>query len=688
MLLHFFSMFQDALHWLFTAASRVTVSHSTCVPPPPRGIVVVVVGPSVVAPSVVGPSVVAPGVVGPSVVGPGVVGPSVVGPSVVGPSACRRSLAKKMAPSAASNTRPLCVFRDAEQSRLPSPSFTQEIRRRRRLWVRPPPPPPPTPQRGGILCILNSLQSPVTNSRSYVGRWLALELSCACPQATVVAFDISTPSTLRFADLFDDVELDIRSSGALLRSALNRVQVFKGSILSLADLNEAFHSCDVVFNTAAYGMASVNGASLSMCRSINVTGAAVLLHACKACSVRRIVHVSSTVAVFDGSPITNGSDRLPLVTDPRHCNHYGATKALAEQLLRQAGDGVHVVIVRPNGIFGPNDNTHFPRLKRLLHGGMFNLKVGDGASLVDWIFIDNLTHALLLAAAVPFPSSAGNDSSSSSSKCLTVHVSDEDPREMNHLFCSFAEGLGYRPPTLHIPTRLLYHIAAAMVTVSQLTGGWITPMLTPSEALKAGTQMVFRTDDARALLGWRPVVTYDTGIKMTLEYEYRKLLRSSSPQLDVPSVVWWVLIVAGMWLCWIGDAAAAAATAANSSGGGCGLPSMLCGMVVFGSKAAASLNITLRLVFYCAVVAHVVEAAVALKLMLKMKTLSRSRFPANGKQGGRLFDWSAGLIFAYCVQTFVLGFPSLKNVLRYNRLQQAMLQSGVASREARGKALV
>jgi sterol-4alpha-carboxylate 3-dehydrogenase (decarboxylating) len=465
------------------------------------------------------------------------------------------------------------------------------------------------------------------------------------------------------------------------------VQVFKGSILSLADLSNAFHSCDVVFNTAAYGMASVNGASLSMCRSINVTGVAVLLDACRACSVRRIVHVSSTVAVFDGSPITNGSDRLPLVTDVIHGNHYGATKALAEQLLRQAGGGLQVVIVRPNGIFGPNDNTHFPRLKRLLRDGMFNLKVGDGASLVDWIFIDNLTHALLLAAAVPFRSSTGNDSSSSSSsQCLTVHVSDEDPREMNHLFCAFAEGLGYRPPTLHIPTRLLYHIAAFMVTVSRLTGGCITPMLTPSEALKAGTQMFFSTDDARALLGWRPVVTYDTGIKLTLEFEHRKLLRSSPPQLEVPSVLWWVLIVAGMWLCWIGDAAAAAA--ADESGGGCGLPSMLCGIVVFGSKAAASLNITLRIVFLCAVIAHVVEAAVALNVMLKMKALSRSSFPASGKQGGRVFDWSAGLIFAYCVQTFILGFPSLKNVLRHNRLQQAMLQSGAVSREARGKALI
>jgi nucleoside-diphosphate-sugar epimerase len=105
------------------------------------------------------------------------------------------------------------------------------------------------------------------------------------------------------------------------------------------------------------------------------------------------------------SPIINGTAALPLVTLPHHGNHYGHTKALAEELLRRAADAssaLQVVIVRSTGIFGPNDNTHFPRLKSLLRAGLFNLKVGDDASLVDWIFIDNISHALLCAAAADF----------------------------------------------------------------------------------------------------------------------------------------------------------------------------------------------------------------------------------------------------------------------------------------------
>jgi nucleoside-diphosphate-sugar epimerase len=513
---------------------------------------------------------------------------------------------------------------------------------------------------------------------------LALELAFACPRADVVAFDVSRPSGSQFSDVFDAAELDIRSRGDGLRAAMQRVRVAQGSITSASDLDRALCSSDIVFNAAAYGMASVNGASVNLCHRINVAGVEALIDACARCRVRRIVHVSSTVAVFDGSPIVNGTAALPLVTQPHHGNHYGHTKALAEELLRRAADGsaaLDVAIVRPNGIFGPNDNTHFPRLKRLLRDGLFNLRVGDGASLVDWIFIDNLSHALLCAAAADFqtvPCSAG-----SSSKCVTVHVSDEDPREMNHLFCAFAEALGYLPPSLYISTQLLSRIAALMVAASRLTRGLFTPMLTPCEAYKAGTHMVFSTADARGSIAWQPLVSYETGISMTVEYEHRKLLRAPPPPIEVPSLVWWLLIVGGMWLCWIGDAAAASARCSGYS-----LPSALCSVVVLASQSVASCNLNLRIIFYCAVLAHCVEAAVAVRIMRRMASFSRANRPKSGRKEGVFFEWGTGLMLAYVLQTFILGFPSLKTILRYNRLQEAMLKTGVMGREARKQPLL
>ena len=52
--------------------------------------------------------------------------------------------------------------------------------------------------------------------------------------------------------------------------------------------------------------------------------------------------------------------------------------------------------------------------------------------------------------------------------------------------------------------------------------------------------------------------------------------------------------------------------------------------------------------------------------------------------GGIEKAWRA----AYVLQTFILGFPSLKTILRYNRLQEAMLKTGVMGREARKQPLL
>ena len=73
-------------------------------------------------------------------------------------------------------------------------------------------------------------------------------------------------------------------------------------------------------------------------------------------------------------------------------------------------------------------------------------------------------------------------------------------------------------------------------------------------------------------------------------------------------------------------------------------------------------------------------------VLIRMKAVSRHKM--RGGRGVNFFDWGFGLMFGYLLQTFVLGFPSLKILLRYSRLQQVMIESGVADREAQGLALM
>jgi hypothetical protein len=197
--------------------------------------------------------------------------------------------------------------------------------------------------------------------------------------------------------------------------------------------------------------------------------------------------------------------------------------------------------------------------------------------------------------------------------------------------------------------------------------------------------MVFSTADARRGLLWRPVVRYDDGVKLTLEFEHRRLLRCRSPPMESPHLIWWLLIVGGMWLCWVGDDAAAA----HAGSGECGLPSMLlCRVVVYGWRLAAAARVSLRFIFWCAVIAHTVEALVALRVMRRIKSASRNTLLKDGIMKQHFFDWGLGLMCGYFLQTFIIGYPSLKIILRYSRLQQVMLKSGVIEREARCEALM
>ena len=126
-------------------------------------------------------------------------------------------------------------------------------------------------------------------------------------------------------------------------------------------------------------------------RSVNVTGTEILLGACSAAGVAKVVHTSSS-AVF-GVPESNPV--LP-TTVPRPQESYGAAKLAAEwACLRAASEGLDVSIVRPRTILGHGRLGIFGILFDWIADGAHPFVLGDGSNRYQFVHADDLASLCL-----------------------------------------------------------------------------------------------------------------------------------------------------------------------------------------------------------------------------------------------------------------------------------------------------
>ena len=165
---------------------------------------------------------------------------------------------------------------------------------------------------------------------------------------------------------------------------------FTGDIRDASVVDRACRGAAMVFHTAA--KAGVWGDSGAF-YGINVTGTGHVISACRRHG-SLLVHTSSPSVVFDGKDMAGADETAPY--PKRYTAAYPATKAQAEQLVRQASrEGLPAVILRPHLIWGPGDNHLVPQI---LQQAPKLRRVGDGRNLVDTVYIDNAADAHVLAA--------------------------------------------------------------------------------------------------------------------------------------------------------------------------------------------------------------------------------------------------------------------------------------------------
>ena len=292
------------------------------------------------------------------------------------------------------------------------------------------------------------------------------------------------------------------------------VEVVRADITDLPALTEAAAGCDVVFHTAA--KAGVWGSYESYHRP-NVAGTEMLIAACLATRVPKLVFTGSPSVVFDGRDQANGNSALPYANPPS--SHYSATKAASERLVLKANSKpLATVSLRPHLIYGPGDPHLVPRVIDRASKGRLAL-VGDGTNRVSLTCIDNAAAAHVQAA----------DRLSFNATCAgrAYFINDPEPVFFGEWLSTLVARLGLPPITrrLSIPTAVAIGGALEFAWSAFRLGG--EPPLTRSVAKNLGISHWYSIDEAVRDFGYAPPVKAADGFERTVEWFKPRVPRAS-----------------------------------------------------------------------------------------------------------------------------------------------------------------
>jgi nucleoside-diphosphate-sugar epimerase len=284
------------------------------------------------------------------------------------------------------------------------------------------------------------------------------------------------------------------------------------------------HRVTGVIHLASYGMSGREQiARPGRIRAVNVGGTRAVLNACRARGGASLVYVSTVNVCFAGRLIENEPDvtecYAPLEAHP---DEYSRSKAMAEQLVLSSSAEVPCVALRLYGIYGEGEERHFPRMIRYFTTyGMF-AKFGHPSDLSDWVYVDNVVHACLVAH---------DKMRIMDTACVgeAFFIGDNEPINTIDLCEPLAQMVGVPYlKSVWIP----YHIMYAMGWVIEILcrayhailGQDVEPFLTRAEVDKVARTHYWRTERAALLLGYKPVTPRLVGLSRMYSY-FRKQLR-------------------------------------------------------------------------------------------------------------------------------------------------------------------
>ena len=210
---------------------------------------------------------------------------------------------------------------------------------------------------------------------------------------------IGTPLALALAGQGTPVKALVRSeSNCQHLMSHSEIELVRGDITDIDSLKKAVVGCKAIFHLAAF--AGIWTKNPNQYHQVNVEGTKNLMSAAIQSEVQKVV-ITSTAGVM-GPALING---LPVneetTREPSLYSKYDQSKLEQEKIaFSYLKKGIDIVIVNPSRIYGPgltgvsNSVSH---LVSLFNQGKWRFIPGDGRSVGNYVYIDDVVHGHILA---------------------------------------------------------------------------------------------------------------------------------------------------------------------------------------------------------------------------------------------------------------------------------------------------
>jgi nucleoside-diphosphate-sugar epimerase len=293
-----------------------------------------------------------------------------------------------------------------------------------------------------------------------------------------------------------------RSRGKAEQIKHKNIHLFKGDVTDTLSIRKAIKECDFVFHLAA--CAQVWSKDPCLFYEINYKGTLNVLNEAEGAGIKKIV-VTSTAGVFgpsDGKMVDENTKR-----QTEYFTLYEKTKAEAEELiLNRTAKGMNIVIVNPTRVYGPgllNISNSVTRIVRLYTEGKFRFLPGNGKSIGNYVFIDDVVagHILALEKGV-----AGER-----------YILGGENISYAGFFKVLAEISGKSYLLFRFPLNLMLFVSFIMLMLARSFG--IKPLITPGLVRKYNYNWVLSSNKAQSELGYK-ITPLKSGITETLKFIY------------------------------------------------------------------------------------------------------------------------------------------------------------------------